>query len=171
MFISQKTLGLGLTLSQGIRNILDRLSSTALPISKMSPTQIKNDPVGSLIAKIGNAKWGITRARTAYQLWSKRGFESVRDDVDKTVAAEGLDAKTERISVAAGSTKAAFDALPASERRVWELKAEAEKKQNQDRRDSIKQNGGVIPHACLDPVATQEYVVLDSVVQGTYFMR
>ncbi|KIY64697.1 hypothetical protein CYLTODRAFT_413146 [Cylindrobasidium torrendii FP15055 ss-10] len=146
----------------GIRNFLERLSSTVSPLAKMSPSQIKKDPVGSLLAKIGNAKWGITRARTAYQLWSKAGFDSVREGVDKTVAAAKLDAKTERISVAAGRTKAAFDSLPASERRVWELKAEAEKKLNQERRDSAKQHGGVISHTCLDPEATQE--LLDDLV-------
>lgn len=123
----------------------------------MSPSQIKKDPVGSLIAKIANAKVEIHRARTAYQLWSKRGFQSVQSEVNKTVIKDGVNAKTGRISVVQESTMEAFLALPPSERQVWELRAEGEKKANAEAREALK--NGIIPPQCLDPEETQEYVL------------
>ncbi|KIY68992.1 hypothetical protein CYLTODRAFT_442968 [Cylindrobasidium torrendii FP15055 ss-10] len=150
-------------LRKGIRNIFDRFSAGDSPFAKMTVGQVKKDPVGSLIASIAKPTVDIPRARTAYQLWSKRAFRAnVKDSVNKTVAEEGLNSKTERIDVVAGSTKEAFLALPQSEREAWELKAEAEKKANSEQRQRIKENGGLIPQPMMDPTAAQE--VLDTMV-------
>ncbi|KIY60937.1 hypothetical protein CYLTODRAFT_447884, partial [Cylindrobasidium torrendii FP15055 ss-10] len=150
-------------LKKGIRNMLDRLSTTDSPFAKMSAGQIKKDPVGSLIASIARPSVEVSRARTAYQLWSKSAFGAeIKDGVNKTVAVEGLNAKKDRIDIVAGNTKEAFLALPRSEREVWELKAQAEKKANSEQRQLIKDSGGFVPHSTLDPVAAQE--VIDTMV-------
>lgn len=124
----------------------------------MSPAQIKRDPVSALISAIANGKTYIPRARTAYQLWSKTQFDKdIKTDVDQSVIDNGVDAKSGRIRLVTGSTQQAFQNLPASERRVWELQAAAEKAPNQEAR-GLQKKDGIIPQTCLDPVATQEYV-------------
>ncbi|KIY61815.1 hypothetical protein CYLTODRAFT_495026 [Cylindrobasidium torrendii FP15055 ss-10] len=151
-----------LRLRRASRNLLDRLSNSAPAISKMTPAQIKRDPVSSLISAIANGKTHVPRARTAYQLWSKSQFnKDIKTDVDQSVIDNGVDAKSGRIRLVTGSTQQAFQNLPASERRVWELQADAEKAANQEAR-GLQKKDGVIPAMPLDPTATQD--MLDALV-------
>ncbi|KIY60901.1 hypothetical protein CYLTODRAFT_427746, partial [Cylindrobasidium torrendii FP15055 ss-10] len=146
----------------GSKNLLERLSTSAAPITKMTAAQIQRDPVASLIAGIANSKLELTRARTPYQLWSKSAFRTgvksaVEVDVKSKVngASSQKDAipKTHRIASVQHNTMEAFEQLPAAEREMWTLQAEAEREAIKER----KKNGSVVP-PMLEPQKIQDAI-------------
>lgn len=133
---------------------MERLATHSAPITKMSVEQIQRDPVASLIANIRNAKVELLRARTPYQLWSKHSFKnSVSDKVNADLADDDLPAAKYRIRSVQANTKEAFEALPAAERKLWQLEHEAEKASILER----KKNGSVLS-GLLGPQEAQECV-------------
>ncbi|KIY60987.1 hypothetical protein CYLTODRAFT_415753, partial [Cylindrobasidium torrendii FP15055 ss-10] len=126
-------------ISVGVKNYLEKAATHVAPISLMTSRQIEQDPVASLIATIGNAKCGLRRARTGYQLWSMDHFKSkVKKDVDNKITTTGVDAQRERISVVQQEIVNAYEALPAHIRQPYEDQAQREKDELKLRKQDSK---------------------------------
>lgn len=91
----------------------------------MTRAEIARNPLSAFLAKATNTKLHgqRLRGRTPAQMWSSEQFASVREDVDKQVEEESLNAQRGRVAKAQTHTIAAFKGLPKEEQAYWKRRA------------------------------------------------
>lgn len=121
----------------------------------MTKAEIAKNPLSAFLAKATNTKLQGQRLRglTAAQMWSKEGFSGIREEVNEEVEEQSINAKRGRVAKAQDRTIAAFKALPADERKIWERHA----KEDQQEVARMKSDASA-PLEHLDPAETQKYV-------------
>ena len=119
----------------------------------MTKAEIARNPLSAFLARCTNTRLQGQRRRglTAAQLWSKEGFETVRNDVNEEVEKDSINAQRGRVSKAQDHAISAFKALPKDQQAFWKQRA----KEDAEEVAKLKEEANAPPQP-LTPAETQQ---------------
>lgn len=144
--------------SQGIRNYYDTRWSKAVPVAKMSKTQLGKDPIAAILCKLAGLDSTRKRGRTPAQMWMKERFGTVKKEFDEEFSGTGKDSRRGRINEVASFAQDLFSDLSAADQTHWKKRAE------EDAQEVAEGKANAQEHlSLLSPSDTQAYVSLPHV--------